>query len=305
MKVKNLSVCLILASLLCCGACKKPSSPEALSSKDPQTLAVKLKEGSRIEVKHIELDKDSSKLGKWIEREITLENPGGAEGMTVVWKELSGDKPGAETAPMAQGQVITIQEDGSIPDSLKDLVNPNGGQLNLPNLTTARRMTLPAFWPHGDLYLSDSSGIWLSDAAFAEIKQNGKTAWDAGLLNNPLLGPAENLEIFVRALAYFQDGLKDKTEKLTAGTSLKREGEKKIILEIDGKPQSVEALELGNWLARLTVLDNAQNPLVLAFQIAPEATPAELLFSPLGMLKGLLEFQVTGFRNPKPSQGSL
>jgi hypothetical protein len=67
----------------------------------------------------------------------------------------------------------------------------------------------------------------------------------------------------------------------------------------------VDVVELGNWLARLSVLDNAQNPLVLAVQIAPEASPAELLFSPLGMLKGLLEYQVTGFRNPKPSQGSL
>jgi hypothetical protein len=68
----------------------------------------------------------------------------------------------------------------------------------------------------------------------------------------------------------------------------------------------VDAVEVGNWLAQLSVLDNAQNPLILHFQIAPQATLAELIFSPLGLLKGLVEYQVTGFNNPRKSaEGNL
>jgi hypothetical protein len=285
------------------GCPKAPSSPEALSSKDPQTLAIKLKQGIKIKLKYVELEKESGKLGKWVEREVTLENPSGAEGVALLWNEAVAGPQQPESAPLPQGQVITIDGGGNLTDPLKGLMKPGGGQLSLPNLTQARRMTLPAFWPHGDLYLSDSSGIWLSDVAFEEIKREGKTAWDAGLLANPLLGPAEGLPVFMNALAYLQDGLKEEQDKIEDGGSLKRQGEKKFTLEIDGKAQTVDVVEMGNWLARLTVLDNAQNPLILAFQVAPEASPAELLFSPLGILKGLVEYQVMGFKNPKRGEG--
>lgn len=302
MKLRSLALFLALAAATF--SCQKtPSTPQALSSKDPQTLAVKLKEGVKINLKYIDLENDSGNTGKWVQREITLENPSGAEGMALVWKEVTeGVKEPETTLPM-QGQVITFDSDSAIPNNLAGMMNSDGGQLSLPNLTQARRMTLPAFWPHGDLYLSDSSGIWLSDVAFEEIKRDGKTQWDAGLLHNPMLGPAEELQVFRFALAYLQDDLKDEQDKIESSASLKRQGQKKLTLEIDGKAQQVDVVEMGNWLARLSVLDNAQNPLILAFQVAPEAGLGELIFSPLGMLKGLLEYQVTGFKNPKLGEG--
>jgi hypothetical protein len=47
-----------------------------------------------------------------------------------------------------------------------------------------------------------------------------------------------------------------------------------------------------NWLARYKILNNAQNPLVLEIQLAPKASPAELLFSPLALLKNMVEYRV-------------
>lgn len=292
-----LKTIVFLLLLLSLGACKKKApSPEAISSRDPQTLALKLKEGVKINLNYVDLEKGSDRLGTVLTREVSLKNPGGAEGMTLQWREAM---EGPETMPSLQGQVITLDENGALPNPLRGLISSGGGQLSLPNLTLAHRMTLPAFWPSGDLYLSDSSGIWLSDVAFEEIKREGKTQWDAGLFYNPLLGPAEDLRGFRRALALLENEIHNEKAKMEKSRVFKALGKGRFTLKVDGKDQTVEVVEIGNWLARLTVLDNAQNPLILKFQLAPEAGIGEILFSPLGRVKGLVEYQVVGFKNPK------
>ena len=72
----------------------------------------------------------------------------------------------------------------------------------------------------------------------------------------------------------------------------------KALTESAAKP-SMKILEVGNWLAHYQILDNAQNPLILSVEVAPGAKIAELLFSPLGIVKGLVEYQVKAFKNPK------
>jgi hypothetical protein len=283
---RSLSVwALIVVALAVTAQCRR--SPELPGTVPGQYDRLKLKEGMKVILSHRILDLDSTRMGEAGRRTVIIEEPSGAEGVLFTWLT----SPAAATPSPQPSASPQSEEWVSIP-----LMGPSEtqeGRIALPSILNARRMTLPVFWPQGDLYLSDSAGIWLSDAAFEELKDRRKTQWQPGLLQNPLLGPAQEIPILEASIEKLEQmaqrpGVDPET---TAEIKVSKNSEK-YLLKINGKEEVVEVMTAENWLARYKILNNAQNPLVLEIQLAPKASPAELLFSPLALLKNMVEYRV-------------
>ncbi|MCE9624859.1 MAG: hypothetical protein K8R69_05315 [Deltaproteobacteria bacterium] len=247
----------------------KPSG-KSLESKD-----LTLKKGLKLEI----VQESGALKGKT--RTLTVENPNGAEGLSFQWNLEEKNKGGTES----QGQPPLSAE--------------NDGTMTLANTVDGRRMTLPAFWPGGELFMSNSSAIWLSDRAFSELKNDGKTQWAIGLLDNPLLGPLQGNELIEKSLEATTRGLDNQPEKKSAAQEIKvTDKSADYPIKINGIDGEVQVIEAENWLAQLKILDNAQNPIILEVEVAPGSKAADGIFSPLSWIRGWLSYRVTGITLP-------
>jgi hypothetical protein len=267
---------------------------------------LKLKEGSKILLRYHGVELGNPIQIKEEIRTITVDSPIGAEGLTLFWNSspflLEGNKavqklegPGAASpnpSPFPPSSLSTTLQ-------VYPLFGHQEGKLTLPNISQVRRMTLPAFWPEGDLYLANTSGIWLSDLAFEELRQYRKTQWEAGLLQNPILGPTQSSAFLEQRLRELGEIIARDPMKLEAAYQIsakRRPG--KFLLKVNGKQQEVQVVEAENWLIRYKVLDNPQNPLILEATLAPNLSPGEILFSPLALIKALADYQVLEIEIP-------
>ena len=299
--ILKVSSLLFLALIFSCKGSGEKAAPR--KSSHAPTAAMKLKQGMKIHVAHQNINPNSMPLGKNTLRILTLEDPSSAEGLSFSWRET----PDGKEPPIPQGQVITadtttqdtLPAGNQLPPDARPYFGAQTGKMSLPNMTQARRMTLPIFWPEGDLFLSNSTGIWLSDIAFEEIKGDRKTHWNPGLLNNPLLGPVQGIQPLEKGLAQLQEQLDNKEAEKDKGLSIQsKRGAVLFPIRINGKDQELEVIEAQNWLASYKILNNAQNPLVLQVTVAPEASITEILFSPVGLIKGLAEYKVIAIEGP-------
>lgn len=274
--IRILTAGLLLGLVTTSNACRRAPAPNQPIEKSTETS------GPRLEGKDLMLKKglqikivQGSGAATQKERNLVIENPSGAEGLAFTWYLGGSNKP--ETQPSA-----------GIPEGGDD-----SGKMTLANTVDGRRMTLPLFWPGGELFMSNSTAIWLSDRAFSELKKEGKTQWGLGLLDNPLLGPAQGNELIEASLETANRSLEGKPEKKAEALELKvRDDSADYALKLNGVEREVDVIEAGNWLARLKVLDNAQNPLIVEFQVAPETSAANLFF-PLSWIRPWLNYRVT------------
>ena len=61
---------------------------------------------------------------------------------------------------------------------------------------------------------------------------------------------------------------------------------------IDGAAVEVRTIEAHNWFGRYTILDDPENPLVLKVTFNPLSSGALDVFSPTGLLKTVMGYQV-------------
>lgn len=274
---KTLIICLSFAALSLVSACKRqPSLPDGKASAPASARSFSLKEGLEISIvqeRQISGGQLAAGKGPWI-RKLSIVNPNGAEGLSFTWK-MGG-----------------VSESQASADS-------DAGKMILANTVGSRRMTLPLFWPGGELFMSNSSAVWLSDQAFSELKKDGKTQYDLGLVDNSLLGPAQGYPLLENGLAAYQQGLAAQPEKRAA--ALQWEVSDKSLdyaVKVNGVLTEVEALEATSPLAKIKVLDNPQNPLVLEVEIAPSSSVANALFLPLSWVRSLLSYKVESLDLP-------
>lgn len=272
-----IALALSLAALSLAPACKRqPSVSEGKKSTDPQGRGFSLKSGLEIAIaqeRQVQEGRLAPGNGPWI-RKLRIENPSGAEGLSFTWK-MGGPATETQTSEAGSGKMI------------------------LANTVGSRRMTLPLFWPGGELFMSNSSAVWLSDQAFSELKKDGKTQYDLGLVDNPLLGPAQGLPLLENGLAAYNQGLVARPERRLQDLQWEvSDDSREYALKVNGILVEVEALEAVSPLAKIVVLDNPQNPLVLEVEIAPPSTPARALFLPLSWMRGLLGYKVESLDLP-------
>ncbi len=215
-----------------------------------------------------------------IHRNLEIDTPPSSEGLTFHWElkwENSTETPSIPTTE-------TYREEGT---------------MTLANLMQAKGMTLPVFWPPGELYLSNSAAIWLSDKGFQELKKEKRSAWSLGILGSSLWGAVPSAGLFEQLVKNFQQGLEKQPEKLLALQEIRLlDKSDPYSLKVNGSVQEVTTLVAGNWLAQIRILDNAQNPLILEVRLFPDSKLGEILFSPLAPVKSLLEYKVESIDLP-------
>lgn len=276
-----------LAGLFAC----RPSSRDSDKKTDAHpasatralTDSLKLKTGMEITLRQKVLDWHN-RSGPWTLdpqalRTILIDNPSNSEGLSFNWNLIAKFRtPSNPTTPLPPSTDTELLWEG---------------KMTLANMTDSRQMTFPIFWAPGELFLSNSSALWLSDHAFEDLKKDQKTNFNPGILGNTLLGPAQGLKMLENGLATLNQNLKqtpDRSRDLTEIKSNKKPSSMK--LKVNGVEQEVEVLEAKNSLASYKILNNAQNPLLLEVRLGPDDTLGEWIFSPLLMIKDLLEYRV-------------
>ncbi len=288
MKVKILL--LLTLTLLPFCSCNGPQdrdqvegiSAEESSQLKKNTEMLSLQEGMSLEIfqKTLDLTNLENSLSQEKLLKIDIVSANASEGLGLRW---GFQKEKAE---------IPLTEE-TIPENDSDNL-PIVSRMTLANTTEAKAMTLPLFWPEGDLYLSNSSAIWLSDRAFEALKQKGEAEWNLGIVGDSLLGSLQEIKFFEKNLKAYNSSLQAKKED-GINLALKIKAKDKMIpftLKINGSPKKVEARVAASDLAEYTILNNHQNPLILEVRLLPQASRAQLLVSPLTLLKPFLEYRV-------------
>lgn len=197
-----------------------------------------------------------------------------------------------------------VEGDGTNPsffsNSVED-IRPRG-RVSLPNWEQKTQLWLPSFWPAAELFLANSSGLWLSPVQFEQLLEQKSIPWIAPWTQGALpegspLQPILNLAL--------QQPLKEPQNENTQ-TKLPHklqliDKSEKYRLKFQGKDTEVEVVLAEDPWARYTILKDPQNPLVLKVEFGPEWSLGKLLFSPLSWLKATLEYEVFELDFPQRS----
>ncbi len=167
------------------------------------------------------------------------------------------------------------------------------GRILAPDFAESGDMTLPTLWPEAEERLPDTSLLWLSPPAFSELRATRRTRWSPGLVGSPLLQPGAVFAEFRRGVQALQEEMGSSTAKEQTFHTIEANAEFGTFdLLVNGRPSQVRTIVARNWVAEYVILDDPQNPLILKFTLNPLSGGAIDVFSPLGVLKSILGYQV-------------
>ncbi len=162
---------------------------------------------------------------------------------------------------------------------------------------TALRLRLPAFWPEGIMEdVQKTSGIWLSEQAFATLRDTRVTEVDPGIQDSPitsLLKAKEAWDAFTKRLK------NEAVSSTTSGSDQAWQADASFVLwplRVNGKDVTVSAIHAKHRLGEFTILNNPQNPLILKFEMNPFTSETFFGGGQADMYAQALGFQVTEIR---------
>jgi len=292
--------CLILVGFTALACKRTPDANQNVkagkgpSGIDVPTEQLKLNEGTKIALiqNYPMVGGAQVRMLAGIQRNLEIQTPVSSEGMTFRWElKWEGQSPVA-AAPGSPESQPTVEPPAQ--ESYRE-----EGTMTLADMVQPKIMTLPIFWPAGELYLSNSAAIWLSDRSFQDLKKNKVSEWNLGLLGSSLWGAVPTAAIFEQLINKFEKSLENQPEKLVAFREIKLLDKSDAYrLKINGREQEVDTFIAGNWLAQYRVLNNTLNPLILEVRLMPEASLSEIFFSPIAPVKALLEYHVDSIDLP-------
>ncbi|MBU0540221.1 hypothetical protein KKF59_04275 [Patescibacteria group bacterium] len=166
------------------------------------------------------------------------------------------------------------------------------------NLSNSHLLYLPSYWPVKDEAPAfEAGGLWLSDDAFAGLSRNRVATFDFGILH-PSLTTATTLPAEIQKTL---EALNSEMKKIENRIDVYRlDGEQDLVewpLSVNGEDTMVSAIKAHTWFGDLVVLNNAQNPLVLKFDLNPGATGETELFAGQNLLKDFVGYEITSIRD--------
>jgi hypothetical protein len=174
-------------------------------------------------------------------------------------------------------------------------VHEISGTLFFPDQAAAPAFLLPGLWPEGSVTLAGASGLAISRRALAELKLQGEAKVPLFLTGKRLREPA--LLLLRRASEAALVAHVDGSEIWRRIAPPRR-----FPLKVDGQPVAVRSIAAKNWFGMFEILDDAENPLVLAVLPSPAPSPALDLFAPAKVVKTLLGFRVAEAAGPKETR---
>lgn len=174
------------------------------------------------------------------------------------------------------------------------------GRVTLSYEGANSRLWLPAFWPAAELFLANSSGLWLSPTQFAELLSQKSVLWIPPWTQGALPEGHPLQAILNVATQHLLKNLPQEMLSPQATTRLHlQDKSEKHPVQWQGQASEVEVILASDPWASYTILKDAQNPTVLQIEFAPELSVGRTLFSPLAWLKAALNYQVVALESPK------
>jgi hypothetical protein len=169
------------------------------------------------------------------------------------------------------------------------------GTLFFPDQATAPCFLLPGLWPEGTATLAGAPGLAISRGALAGLKLQGEAKVPLFLSGRNLREPASALLRRASEAAHIAhvDG---------SGIWHRIPPARRFLLKVDGLPVAVPVITAKNWFGTFEILDDAENPLVLAALPSSAPSPALDLFAPAKVLKTLLGYRVAEVVGPKETR---
>lgn len=184
------------------------------------------------------------------------------------------------------------------------------GVLEMPGLTGKAAFFHPEFWGRGFLRLQDELPLWL-DPVYLTLSGKAKKDFQIGWLNADKKTLQAAPDAHFEKILYFQNlyGHYGGTPK--PGLAPLTDADKKSLREfnrdffqvefiaktkaelvVNKKRASLPARIIGNEYFHFTVLDDAENPLIVSFRVLPEKTPV-VFRKVFDYFKQHFEFQIT------------
>lgn len=179
-------------------------------------------------------------------RLVTVETVDPGEALTVSWRRTVERTRTPETPPTAGvGEATPTPETAIVEER---------GRLTATGLDDAHAALLPMYWRPGET-TTETSAIWLSRAAFRELRATRETAWSPDVLTRIS-------RLSDEAIARIEEGVATVDEVLLTA----EDDFVTVDLTVDGTQRAIQAIEaydtFGN---RYTILDRERNPLIVKF----------------------------------------
>ena len=166
------------------------------------------------------------------------------------------------------------------PEPAYDAVT-RAGEAHADDLDDGDGLLLPAAWTEGeDVSLDGRTLLWLSRAQYDSLVATRVATVRFGLFDEELAGAYEALAGFKSFIESLNKDAPSSTGKPDFDAMHADEQWGEYRLKVDGEEISVRTVQAGNWFARIVVLANPENPLVLQVKLTPAAYGPDALLSP-------------------------
>jgi len=159
------------------------------------------------------------------------------------------------------------------------------GTLHFSDGTDAPTFLLPGLWPEGNVTLAGTSPLAIPRGALLDLKLRSEAKVPLLLAGKMLREPASLLLRRAAELA---------SDRHTDGPDVWRRTApaRTFPLKVAGRPAEVPSVEASNWFGTFELLDDVENPLVLAVLPSPAPSPDLDLFAPSKVLKTLRGYRI-------------
>ncbi|MCB1214467.1 MAG: hypothetical protein KDK66_03205, partial [Deltaproteobacteria bacterium] len=181
-----------------------------------------------------------------------------------------------------------------------------GGSLSLSDIHRGDHLSLSAFWPPAELYLSENTGIWFPLKELSQVLEKKSVSLKLGLDPQGFLGALADFpwtKLSLKAWKELQAKEHNSKHPINFNLSL-LEKDKLCPLKVDGKTEEMPCALIGNDWIELKVLLSHENPLILSLKLVPKLSGADLAFHPLSLLKPWVDFEIISIESHDASRTS-
>jgi hypothetical protein len=185
-----------------------------------------------------------------------------------------------------------LREEIPAPSSTQPTVQIAAGSLKAIELNQTHDVMLPVSWPEGEGSAYLKGGVWASDTCYQELSRTRVSTVYLHVLD-PISGLVKDPTI--RAS---MNDLTQRYGEASARTDLdlmRAQGDlAEYPLQVNGKQVNVQVIKARNWYGEITVLNNPDNPLILAFTFDPPTSGSAVEASRgMDLLKSLMSYEIT------------
>jgi hypothetical protein len=185
-----------------------------------------------------------------------------------------------------------LRIEATSPSSTQPTEQSAAGSLKAIELNQTHDVMLPVSWPEGEGSAFLKGGVWASDNCFQELSRTRVSTMYLHVLD-PISGLVKNPT--VRAS---MNDLTLRSGEASARTDLdlmRAQGDlAEYPIQVNGKQIKVQVIKARNWYGEITVLNNPENPLILAFTFDPPTSGSAVEGSKaMDQLKSLLSYEIT------------